>query len=397
MIGTRYQKGSLLKRNRKSVPDTWVFRWYEHAGGKRIYRTQTVGTVATLPLRRDAEKAVAALRVKINSEIRSPETVSDLIAHYLKHELTTERKAYSTVAVNSTFIRLYVAPTWGSVQLSMVKSVAVEEWLSALPLSPASRTKIKAVFSALFSHAIRHEWVYQNPIKAVRCSAKRLREKDVLTPVEFGALLEHLGVRERAMVMLVGSTGVRRSELIGFKWEDIDESTMEIALKRSCVRNRFGETKTQASRRPVPLHPLVLESLLLWKRTSDYLRDGDFLFPSLRLRGDKPLSPDTLLKKIIRPALQRAGIKGKVIGWHSFRHSLATNLRSLGVDVKVAQELLRHANSRTTMDIYTHAVSEQKHEATRKVVDLLVPQKTARTDLQHPSAPSAVSLLAVSC
>jgi hypothetical protein len=117
--------------------------------------------VATLPLRRDAEKAAAALREKINSEIRSPETVSDLIAHYLKHELTTERKAYSTVAVNSTFIRLYVAPTWGNVQLSMVKSVAVEEWLSVLPLSPASRTKIKAVFSALFSHAIRHEWVYQ--------------------------------------------------------------------------------------------------------------------------------------------------------------------------------------------------------------------------------------------
>ena len=154
--------------------------------------------------------------------------------------------------------------------------------------------------------------------------------------------------------------------------------------RRQCVRNRFGETKTQASRRPAPLHPLVLESLLLWKRTSDYRRDGDFLFPSLRLREDKPLSPDTLLKKILRPALQRAGIKGKVIGWHSFRHSLATNLRSLGVDVKVAQELLRHANSRTTMDIYTHAVSEQKHEATRKVVDLLVPRKAARRNLQHP-------------
>ena len=120
----------------------WAREGYEHAGGKRIYRTQTVGTVATLPLRRDAEKAVAALRVKINSEIRSPETVSDLIAHYLKHELTTERKAYSTVAVNSTFLRLYVAPTWGNVQLSMVKSVAVEQWLSALPLSPAFATLV---------------------------------------------------------------------------------------------------------------------------------------------------------------------------------------------------------------------------------------------------------------
>jgi site-specific recombinase XerD len=51
-----------------------------------------------------------------------------------------------------------------------------------------------------------------------------------------------------------------------------------------------------------------------------------------------------LLRKVIRPALERAKITGKLIGWHSFRHSLATKLRSLGVDVKVAQELLRHAN-----------------------------------------------------
>lgn len=68
--------------------------------------------------------------------------------------------------------------------------------------------------------------------------------------------------------------------------------------------------------------------------------------------------PDMVLKKIIRPALKLVGIN-KVIGWHSFRHSLATNLRSLGVDVKVAQELLRYANSRITMDIYTRAVSAE--------------------------------------
>ncbi len=49
----------------------------------------------------------------------------------------------------------------------------------------------------------------------------------------------------------------------------------------------------------------------------------------------------------------------KIIDWHSFRHSLATNLRSMGVDVKVAQKLLRHANSRITKDFYTQAVSRR--------------------------------------
>ncbi len=81
--------------------------------------------------------------------------------------------------------------------------------------------------------------------------------------------------------------------------------------------------------------------------------------------------PDMMLKKLIRPALVRAGITGKIIGWHSFRHSLATNLRGLGVDVKVAQELLRHANSRTTMDLSTHAVSADKRVASEKQIELL--------------------------
>lgn len=90
------------------------------------------------------------------------------------------------------------------------------------------------------------------------------------------------------------------------------------------------------------------------------------------MNGTQPLFPDIVLKKIVRPALARAGITGKVTGWHSFRHSLATNLRSLGEDVKVAQELLRHANSRTTMDLNTQAVSADKRDASRKQVELLL-------------------------
>ena len=82
--------------------------------------------------------------------------------------------------------------------------------------------------------------------------------------------------------------------------------------------------------------------------------------------------PDGVLKKFIRPALERAIITGKKSGWHTFRHSLATNLRSLGVDVKVAQEQLRHANSRTTMDLYTHAVSADKRSASQRQIELLL-------------------------
>jgi integrase len=74
----------------------------------------------------------------------------------------------------------------------------------------------------------------------------------------------------------------------------------------------------------------------------------------------------------------------KKIGWHSFRHGLATRLRQKGADVKTDQEVLRHANSRITMDIYQQAVSEEKRLPASLAFDGLF----ETGDSKHPSAPS---------
>jgi site-specific recombinase XerD len=106
----------------------------------------------------------------------------------------------------------------------------VEGWLHSLPLAPSSKTKLKCIMSTLYNHAIRYEWLTFNPISKVRTSAKRLREKDVLTPEEFQNLVQQLSVRDRAMVLLIGSTGLRRSEMIALTWSDLNIRTMEVSV-----------------------------------------------------------------------------------------------------------------------------------------------------------------------
>jgi integrase len=334
--------------------DVWVFRWYDYSSGKRVYKKQIIGNVEQMQSKRDAEKSVVALRSSINVDTGSPRTVADLDAHYRKYELTQDKKSFSTIENHRLLYRRYIEPRWDQLRLYAVRTVEVEAWLHSLVLAPASKAKIKCVLSLMYNHAIRNEWL--------------------LTPEEFQKLVRLLAVRERAMVLLAGSTGIRRSEMIALTWSDLDTVRMEVNILRSCVRNRIGKTKTESSCRPVPLHPLVLHALLEWRAKSAYAEKLDFLFPSPRFKGKRPLSPDCILQKSIRPAPAAIGIVGKQIGWHSFRHSLATNLRSLGVDIKVAQELMRHSSCRTPLDVYTRAVDQQKREANKKVVELMLPE-----------------------
>lgn len=184
------------------------------------------------------------------------------------------------------------------------------------------------------------------------------------------------------MVLLAGSTGLRRGELIGLRWRDINLEEMQANVTHSIWRNVEGDTKTEASRRPVPLQELVIEELKKWRLVTLYRSDEDFLFPSIAKNGTQPISPDMILRRHIRPALERIGT-AKRIGFHSFRHGFATMLRQHGVDLKTAQELLRHANSRITLEIYQQAVSGEKRAAQNRVFSSLIEVRQT----QHPSAP----------
>jgi integrase len=129
--------------------------------------------------------------------------------------------------------------------------------------------------------------------------------------------------------------------------------------------------ETEASRKPVPLDAHVAADLWLWKDASTYSKSEDWIFASPRTHGKYPYWPDALLLKIVQPAARRAGIT-KRIGWHTFRHSYSSLMVANGENVKVVQELMRHASSRFTLDIYSQAPKAAKRQAQERVVQVIL-------------------------
>jgi integrase len=149
--------------------------------------------------------------------------------------------------------------------------------------------------------------------------------------------------------------------------------TGEIVLSRAIVQQVVGEMKTEASQKPIPMDGALAVALLAWNAQSPYSEPEDWFFASAKIHGRQPYWPENLLRRYIRPAAKRAGIT-KVVGWHSFRRTFATMLKGGGEDVKTTQELMRHANSRTTLDVYAQALTPAKRSAQRKVVELIRPE-----------------------
>ena len=349
----RYQYGDLRIRKRNKGPNVWQFRYFEN--GRR--RSVLVGTVEKLLTKADAERAVEHLRIEVNAQNSQQQfhsvTVGGLVDRFVKEELPKERR-FQTQSEYRTYFEAYIRPRWGDMFLDRVDPMSVMDWLESLrgkktekPLAPKTKAHIRNALYLLYQWAWRWKLVDHNPIQLVRQSTRRLKIPRVLTPEQFRALLDKLNGPCRTMVLVAGCTGLRVCEIVGLKWGDIKWQNLAIDVKRSVVAGREDATKTEASEKPVPLDPGLATALLDWRRKAHYTAESDYVFA-----GDtgKARWQGMVLQDYIQPAATMAEI-GKV-GWHTFRHTYRASLKRCGTSLEVQKELMRHANVRTTAEIY---------------------------------------------
>jgi integrase len=367
----RFKTGSVVFDKRRK---TWNFLWWD-TGIRRSknlgqHSTKTGAWKAAKPFRDALETQTQVVKSLVTGT--AVPTVNTLITSYRAEKMPTR---YSSQRSYEAWLRNHIIPKFGDTLITDVQARPVELWLNTLQLSPKSRVQIRGLLSALWDFA---QWrgdilPQRNPMELVtiKGASKRLRKPNSLTVEEFQGLAHHLAEPFRTIALLSVCFGLRISECLGLKWSDVDWPNARLHVQRGIVRQHVDDVKTENSERAMSVDGELLEVLKAWKHTTQFAGQEDWVFASPVQRGRLPWSADS-----VNDAYMKAATAANIphVSSHSMRHSYRSWLDAVGTSVAVQQKLMRHADIRTTMNIYGDVVTDEMAQASSKVVRLAIPQ-----------------------
>jgi integrase len=290
-------------------------------------------------------------------------TLEDYLTRWLKDSVeNTVRR--STFAQYKSVVNRHIIPALGRLKLkSITPAHARSLYREKLDCGLAPRTVqyMHVTLHKALKQAVMDGLIPRNVADAVKAPQAHKKEAKPLTPAEVAALLSAAsGDRLEALYVTAVHTGLRRGELLGLKWTDINLDARTLSVQRSLDKDgTFNAPKRSKSRRTVTLTPQAAEALKghrahqneerLW--LGSLWEDRDLVVPN---RRGKPMNADNLYHRDFKPLLQRAGLSG--FTFHSLRHTCATLLLAKNVNPKIVSELLGHATISQTMDTYSHVM-----------------------------------------
>lgn len=360
---SRINMGSVVQDKRDKI---WRFYWWEN--GKRRskalgrFRTKAAAWSAAKPLREDVESQAGV------SAPAAP-TVNSLIERYRVERMPTR---IDTKRTYEAWIHNHIMPQWGDCAITELEPRPVELWLGSLSLAPKSKTHIRGLLRNLWDFAAWSGDVpreQRNPMELVKIksASKRASTPRSLTVGEFHQFAQQLAEPFHTVALLCCCLGLRISECLALKWSDVDWLNGKLQVERGIVCQNVDEVKTSESRKELVIADELLSALRTWRQASQFSSPDDWVFASPFKLGRLPWSYDQVWR-VYQKAGKAAGIGG--LGTHSLRHTFRTWLGSVGTPVGVQQRLMRHADIRTTMNIYGDVFTPDMAEAQNKIVDL---------------------------
>lgn len=298
-------------------------------------------------------------------------------------------------------IENHIIPVLGHIQLSKLSSIQIQRFYNDLhaqgrldnhgnrkyePLSASTVKHIHAVLSGALKQAVKERIIPFNPCDNCKIPKREKKEMHVLPQDKIGAYLDEakrLGVY--ALFYLELTSGLRRGELLGLEWADLNPETRMLTVNKQLTRSGgelcISVPKTENSIRTIAL-PENTVALLIDEHNKH--PDSPLMFWWPRTNGY--WSPDSL-RHLHKQMLAAAGVDESV-RFHDLRHTFSTLAIQSGVDAKTVAGMLGHYSAAFTLDTYTHVTEQMKRGAAEKIGVFMNASVNVQVNVVH--SPSAV-------
>lgn len=363
-------EGTVYKRS----DGKWAGQVYiNQSDGRRVRRTMYGAT------RKEVSQKLAELRDR--SDKGAPIAPQNLtVEAYLNEWLDTivvTRVRPNTLKNYRVHVDRYLVPDLGRRPLAKLTARELRLYFESLrrrAVGPRAIQRAHMTLRAALEDAVREEILDRNVAKLVRVPTPPRAERHPLNVEEVRAFLKATrDERLHAMFVVFALLGLRRSEVLGLRWEDVDLDGGFLSIKRGLQRIDGKllvlPPKTARSRRTIPLPPVVVSKLRGHRDTQDAERaalgakwpDQGYVFTT---PIGTPIDPDNC-SKLVRAALKQAGVRN--VRLHDFRHGCVSVLLGLGVPPRTAMDIVGHSTIEMTMNVYGHVSLDEKRDALDKL------------------------------
>lgn len=282
---------------------------------------------------------------------------------------------------------IYNSPI-GKKALTNLRAADIQSYYNALTSSGKSPSNIRMINKALkasLNEALKQNYIIKNYCDSITLpKVSKSEDIVVFTKDEQKALILYLnGHKLKMLIVMALGTGLRQGELLALKWSDIDFINNTVSVSKSIklvyIVDKDGNRKssileqtpkTKSSIRTIPVPSNIIDELKLYKKEqeknskSELYKDNDIIFAD----DTGNYLDSRYLSKRYTKLLKEAEIDYKK--FHSLRHTYATRLFEAGIPIKTVQVLMGHSDIKTTMNIYTHVMPEEKTKAVEKLNSL---------------------------
>ncbi len=381
-------KGRVLRvgEMQRTSDNLYLYRYTDLTGKKK-----TIYASSIVELRNKEKQIQEDLQDGIDTS-KGEMSLNELFRLYMKTKTDIRE------STRSNYIRMWengVENTaLGEMSISKIKQVHIRAFYADLVKQGLAENTVKLYHNMIYPAlelAVSSDMIRKNPAKDCRRGVGGTKkEKTSLTRAEETELMEFVSNNDRfsvyaPMLTFALSTGLRVGELTGLRWSDVDLKKNIVCIRQQLIYKNFGdgckfhlqELKTDAGRRDIPLTESARASLLKQKelcfkrqvKVQEVEGVSDFVFTNTQGKPYAVNAVNLILKNIVDEYNAESSDEGKLphISAHTLRHTACTRFAESGLEPKVLQYIMGHANVSITLDTYTHLDYEQIQESVNAV------------------------------